>query len=192
MKLLVDCTNAKLIFVLWPDNDYQIIDTFFIDNYRAHSENLLTHLTTFLAKNNCNLHTINKLYCCNGPGTFSGIRINLTFAKMLVLAKPDLKVLILPSLYLFHDFSNKNLLINFITDNQIYVVFANRDVISNDYTLTNSIDLKQKILKQSDYNLIYCYQSIDQVTANFHKKITKFTYYQDLNKIKLNYPLVNV
>lgn len=47
------------------------------------SVRLMPVIDEALKKSNLNINEINKIFVCNGPGSFTGIRIGLTFAKTL-------------------------------------------------------------------------------------------------------------
>lgn len=80
MKLFVDTTSKYLIFILFTD---KIIDTAFIETSNNQAEIFLDDLDAFLKTNNLTLNEITEFYFASGPGSFTGIRVALSFAKAL-------------------------------------------------------------------------------------------------------------
>jgi tRNA threonylcarbamoyl adenosine modification protein YeaZ len=80
MILGIDCSNGlSLIFfdkrkIYYNYNNYKITNT---------SEILITKIENSLKKINKNYNDFSKIIIINGPGSFTGIRCSITFAKMM-------------------------------------------------------------------------------------------------------------
>ena len=80
MILGIDCSNGlNLIFfdkrkIHYNYNNYKITNT---------SEILITKIENSLKKINKNYNDFSKIIIINGPGSFTGIRCSITFAKMM-------------------------------------------------------------------------------------------------------------
>ena len=80
MILGIDCSNGlNLIFfdkrkIYYNYNNYKITNT---------SEILITKIENSLKKINKNYNDFSKIIIINGPGSFTGIRCSITFAKMM-------------------------------------------------------------------------------------------------------------
>ena len=51
------------------------------------SKEFIKKVENLLNKNNTNIDDIKKIYCVTGPGSFTGIRVGMTFVKVLGFSK---------------------------------------------------------------------------------------------------------
>ncbi|MDL2211495.1 tRNA (adenosine(37)-N6)-threonylcarbamoyltransferase complex dimerization subunit type 1 TsaB [Erysipelotrichaceae bacterium OttesenSCG-928-M19] len=80
MNLYIDTSSSYLIFSLF---DKKVKDYHLIETNKNQSEIFIESLNTFLNNNNITLKDINNFFFARGPGSFTGIRVGLTFAKAL-------------------------------------------------------------------------------------------------------------
>lgn len=85
MKLLaIDTSTAVLSVAIGDENG--VIHTKYLDNGLTHSQTLLTLVDDLLNESKLSINNINKLVVANGPGSFTGIRIGMSFVKGLAFA----------------------------------------------------------------------------------------------------------
>ncbi len=84
MDLFIDSSNSYLIFVLFKED--KVIDSYSELTNKNQSEIFFERLDTFLKKSNIEMNEINNFYFASGPGSFTGIRVGLTFAKGLLVS----------------------------------------------------------------------------------------------------------
>lgn len=81
ISLFLDSSDKKIIISLLKDE--KIIDTIIDDNDNHLSEKFLPLIKKVIEDNDLNISDINKIYIVNGPGSFTGVRIGVTTAKVI-------------------------------------------------------------------------------------------------------------
>lgn len=94
--LFLDTSSKYLTIALFKDN-------FLLDCYREKLDCDISRVTTskideLLKKNGIDPNSISKIYCVNGPGSFTGIRVGVTIAKVYAWMK-NINVIPVSSLY---------------------------------------------------------------------------------------------
>lgn len=82
LKVFIDTALDDLVIVLF-DNHAKKIDYKIIKNLKQKSEFLPIYFNDLLKRNNVNIKEINEYYINLGPGTFTGSRIALVFARTI-------------------------------------------------------------------------------------------------------------
>lgn len=78
--------------------DGKIIDTEELILFRDHAEKLPILVNKILKNNNLKMNDFNSVAVSNGPGSFTGLRIGLSFAKALAFSN-NLPIVPIPTLY---------------------------------------------------------------------------------------------
>lgn len=81
MKTMILDTSSLFLYVCFLEDD-QIIYSVFSEGKNNHSENLLKIIEEGLHLNNLNVNDFNKIIVGIGPGSYTGLRVSLTVAKM--------------------------------------------------------------------------------------------------------------
>lgn len=81
ISLFLDTHNKNIIEVLYKDG--KLLDKNIRLSERNHSDYTIPMLDELLKKNKLSVHDINEILVCNGPGSFTGVRIGVTIAKTL-------------------------------------------------------------------------------------------------------------
>ena len=79
-------------------SDGKIIDTEEVVLFRDHAEKLPVLINKILKNNNLTMNDFNSVAVSNGPGSFTGLRIGLSFAKALAFSN-QLPIVPIPTLY---------------------------------------------------------------------------------------------
>ena len=85
MKLFMDSSTNYLYLALY--DNHQEIDSLVRDGKQKHSETIIDYLEAFLLKNNLNVDDLDSIFVGRGPGSYTGVRISGTIAKVLALVK---------------------------------------------------------------------------------------------------------
>jgi len=80
MNLYVDTSNKYIILVLFNDSEIAYSK---LEANRNQAEIFVPYLSGFLKENNVTLEDIDKFFFAKGPGSFTGVRVGLTYAKAL-------------------------------------------------------------------------------------------------------------
>lgn len=84
MKLFLDSSTNYLYLALY--SNYEIA-TYIRNGKNDHSETLVDLLQKFLSNYNVNIDDLTEIYVGRGPGSYTGVRISGTIAKVLALVK---------------------------------------------------------------------------------------------------------
>ena len=136
--------------------DGKIIDTEELILFRDHAEKLPILVNKILKNNNLKMNDFNSVAVSNGPGSFTGLRIGLSFAKALAFSN-NLPIVPIPTLYSIAsnlDFTNSKIKIllyshatkvyfqNFEIKNSQIKELSNPTLSSWDKLIINNTDFK--------------------------------------------------
>ena len=85
LRLFLNTSNKYLYLCLMKDND--IVNEVLMEGNNNHSEKLIDVLEEFLNNNKITVDDLDELYVGRGPGSYTGVRIACTVAKVLAYAK---------------------------------------------------------------------------------------------------------
>ncbi len=83
-RILLDSSNRELAVGLSKDNT--LIDQIRYEAWQRQSETMVNEIDTLLTKHNVNRTDIDGVIVSIGPGSYTGVRIALTIAKVISLA----------------------------------------------------------------------------------------------------------
>jgi tRNA threonylcarbamoyl adenosine modification protein YeaZ len=86
MKILAIDTSSKICSVSILEDDTVILEKV-TDDEKTHSQNLMPLIDELFKETNLTLDNIDLLACCQGPGSFTGIRIGIATVKAFSDAK---------------------------------------------------------------------------------------------------------
>ena len=187
ISLFLDTCNKNIVIGLLEDN--KLIDKTVYINDNNLSEKLLPSIKELLDKNNIKVNNLNRIYVSVGPGSFTGIRIGLTVAKVMSWA---LKIDIIPisSLETIASTdidSDYNYICPMIDARRGYVYASLYDKELNNI-------IKDQYIKQEDFtNLlkdykyeIVSYESASKPIVNIEKIVAKHVNDKSINPHKIN------
>ena len=185
ISLFLDTCNKNIVIGLLEDN--KLIDKTVYINDNNLSEKLLPSIKELLDKNNIKVNNLNRIYVSVGPGSFTGIRIGLTVAKVMSWS---LKIDIIPISSLeaiASTDSDYNYICPMIDARRGYVYASLYDKELNNI-------IKDQYIKQEDFtNLlkdykyeIVSYESDNKPIVNIEKIVAKHVNDKSINPHKLN------
>ena len=80
-SLFIDTHDLDLVIALYKDK--KLKDKEIKESLRNHSDYTMPIIDEILKRNNIGVHDIKEILVVNGPGSFTGVRIGVTIAKML-------------------------------------------------------------------------------------------------------------
>lgn len=80
-SLFIDTHDLDLVIALYKDK--QLKDKEIKESLRNHSDYTMPIIDEIIKRNNIGIHDIKEILVVNGPGSFTGVRIGVTIAKML-------------------------------------------------------------------------------------------------------------
>ena len=85
LRLFLNTSNKYLYLCLMEDDN--IVNEVLMEGNNNHSEKLIDVLEEFLNNNQITVDDLDELYVGRGPGSYTGVRIACTVAKVLAYAK---------------------------------------------------------------------------------------------------------
>lgn len=178
VSLFLDTHDANIIEVLYKDG--VVLDKSVKKTERHHTEFVMPMLKELLEKNDLSVHDLGEIFICNGPGSFTGVRIGVTIAKTLGYTL-NIPVKVISSLdCLAVSFSGNTKKLPIIRD--VKGVFAalyyNNKLIDGPFYKSNDEFLKYKekieaegvvVLSDIEYDFTAIYEDLKNVEAgNVH------------------------
>ena len=80
-SLIVDSSTKILYISLVKDND--VIIERYVEGKNDHAKNIVSTINEALVSNNISVNDLNKIVVGNGPGSYTGVRMAVTVAKMM-------------------------------------------------------------------------------------------------------------
>ncbi|WP_031489403.1 tRNA (adenosine(37)-N6)-threonylcarbamoyltransferase complex dimerization subunit type 1 TsaB [Ureaplasma canigenitalium] len=159
-RVFIDCTTNDIIIALYLKE--KLIKSRIIPTKKNMTDLVIYELKTLLDTKNIHLKELQYLYINHGPGSFTGIRIVLTIAKLLLVSNKGIKVYFLDTFNIYRE--DPSVLIFMDARGGRYFVMTQND---NRYQLVSKIDLDK--LKSNDQ-----YQDLDQYDRR--KSLTKLPF----------------
>lgn len=151
VSVILDSSNSYLSVAI--ANDDTIIDQISYEAWQRQSELMIPELDKLLKRNNVTRQDINKVIVSIGPGSYTGVRIALSIAKVMVLAL-NVPLYAISSLHAMKDNDNPSICIINARSARSYVgVYKGSEVVVQDQIMTNE-QLLNYIEEHKDYKLI--------------------------------------
>lgn len=138
--LLLDSSNIKLVVGLAKDN--KVIDSICYDAWQRQSEYMINDINSILEKNGINAKDLGCIVSTKGPGSYTGVRISLTIAKIMAYAL-KLPLILVSSLEILKNNSLASLCVLNARSGRSYVgIYENGKIIQADCIMQNEDVLK--------------------------------------------------
>lgn len=144
-SLLIDTHDKDIVLCLYQDK--KILDSRIKESSREHSDFTMPLLDELLKSNSVNVNMLNEIIVINGPGSFTGVRIGVTIAKMLAYTlKIKIKTITSLEMYAISSESVDNKLVLIRDIKGAYGAVFNKDnMIVKDYFYLNNPELNDLI-----------------------------------------------
>ena len=135
INLLLDSSNVYLSVGVMKDDS--LLDFTSYESWQTQSENMVPEIDKLLKKHNITRNDIDGVVVAIGPGSYTGVRIALTIAKVMALAL-DIPVYPVSSLHILKDDDKPSIcLINARSGRSYFGVYQGSKVIISDCIKTN-------------------------------------------------------
>lgn len=135
ITVLLDSSNTKLTVGLAKEKE--IIDYVSYEAWQQQSEFMVDELNKLMDKHNFTRNDIKDIIVSVGPGSYTGVRIAITIAKVMALAL-DVPVYEVSSLRVLKDGDKESIcLINARSGRSYFGVYQGEKIIVNDQIKTN-------------------------------------------------------
>ena len=149
-KLLLDSSNTSLSVGL--EKDGLLIDHISYESWQSQSEHMVPEIDNILKKNGLDRRDLDGIVSSIGPGSYTGVRIALTIAKVtsLVLNVPLFTV---SSLRVLKDDDKPSIcLINARSGRSYFGVYEGEEIIVSD-TIKKNDEVLEYIKEHPDYSI---------------------------------------
>lgn len=153
MYSLVIDTSTKFLYLALV-KETTILSERIFEGSKNHAGNSVYQLDLMLKENNITVDDLTAIYCGKGPGSYTGLRISVTIAKMLASFK-NIKLYAVSSLYLAGSgYDNKNVAVLFDArrGNSFSACFG--EVIIND-KLRDTNQFLEQVANLEDIKVVY-------------------------------------
>ena len=193
ITLFIDTSNQDVSIALLKDG--KIINKITKSIPNEHSKYAVSYIDEVLKKSEITPKEVQSIMVVNGPGSFTGVRIGLTIAKVYALLN-NIKVTLISSLKCLAIGNNKNKyilsLINARNDNYYIGVYDNNynDVINEHFG--NIEEVNDIINKYDDILVVSNNSDNDNVKVINELDIESiYNYYKDKDKVNPHMVLPN-
>lgn len=148
ISILLDSSDKDLAVGVAKDN--VVIDSIQYEAWQRQSEMMITELEKILKRNNITKDDITNVICGIGPGSYTGVRISLTIAKVMAMAL-NIPLFTVSSLRILKDDDKPSICVINARSGRSYVgVYEKDKTILEDQIMKNDA-LKDYIAKHQDY-----------------------------------------
>lgn len=153
MYSLVIDTSTKFLYIALV-NDNNILDEIVFEGKKDHAANSVYKINEVLEKNNLEVKDLDRIYCGFGPGSYTGVRIAVTIAKM-ISSFTNVKLYEVSSLYLMSSgYDNKNVcpMIDARRGNYFSACYGENEIVDK---LRNKEEFLNEVQGFSDLKIVY-------------------------------------
>lgn len=146
LNLFIDTSYKYLTVIIEKDNN--VLASYSEECFKRQSEELFVVLDNLFTKNNINREDIEALYLTTGPGSYTGVRIGMTLAKVLCQIK-GIKLYTISTLKLYAGNKENTMVLMDARANRAYVgIYDKGKCIQED----RAIPIKD--IEEKKYNIV--------------------------------------
>lgn len=162
-KLYLDSSGIILTILVTKNN--QVLASYSKPAFQKQTELALKTIDEILKKINISLKEINEVMITNGPGSYTGVRVAITFAKTLSVLNPRIKIFTINSLLLQAGLKKAiSILTGYNNKSYLAVYDQGKEIIT---TQLVTEDAKKGIISDlQGYIVVSDFQDVD-IVANF-------------------------
>lgn len=178
-SLILDTTTKLLVIGLAKDG--QLKDSIQVESFQSQNEKLITEIDRILNRNEKSKEDISTIIISNGPGSYTGLRVSITFVKVFCIVRPDVKVYTINSLLSYCPENNGTVVLD-ARSNRFYV----GDVISNSVSnirIENIDTLKNMDNLQGETLKILGHDNIGDISENILKHKMAWKKVENINAL---------
>ncbi|MCQ2772420.1 MAG: tRNA (adenosine(37)-N6)-threonylcarbamoyltransferase complex dimerization subunit type 1 TsaB [Bacilli bacterium] len=149
-SILIDTADKLLAIGLSKDG--KIVDSIVYEAWQRQSEFLISELDNLLKRNNISREQIPSVIASKGPGSYTGVRIALTVAKVMAFSL-DIPLYLSSSLEILKDFSSPSICVVNARSKRSYVGVYDKDNVILEDTIMENKDLLSYIEEHKDYKV---------------------------------------
>ena len=162
ISLFLDSSDKKVIVALLSGG--KLIDSIIEENDNHLSEKFLPMIERIIAKNQLQIDNIDAIYVINGPGSFTGVRVGVTTAKVMAWGLKKRIIPISELALLATTLTNKKYIVPYIDArrNAVYAGIYDKNlnsIIADAYISID--DLMKKIDHIEDVEFVSYYNNIE-------------------------------
>lgn len=146
LTLCIDTAYKYLTLVLMEDD--KIIDSISFECFKRQSEEVFVYLDKLFSESKIDKKDIDAMCITKGPGSYTGVRIAMTIAKVLCQVK-DIKLYTISTLRLYAGNHEKTMVIMDARANRAYV-----GVYDKETCLLEDCAMELKDIDTKDYNIV--------------------------------------
>ena len=151
ITLLLDSSNTLLVVGLAKDN--KVIDKTIYKAWQKQSEFMILEIEKILKRNNIDPKSVGEIVVSKGPGSYTGVRIALTIAKIYGYAL-NIPVFGVSSLQMLMEKNKPSICLMNARSARSYIgVYNDNEILMNDQVLTNE-EVKKYIEEHPDYEVM--------------------------------------
>lgn len=150
ITILLDSSNVSLTVALAKDN--VLLEEISYEAWQEQSEHMIPELDKLLTKYNVTKEDIGEVIVSVGPGSYTGVRISLTIAKVLAVTG-NIKLFPISSLRCLMNFDKPSICLINARSNRSYIgVYHKGEIILPDQIMTND-EIRTYIANHPEYEI---------------------------------------
>jgi len=150
ISLLLDSSNIKLNVGIAKDG--VVLDEVSYESWQTQSEHMIPEIDNLMKKYNYTKDDIGEVIVANGPGSYTGLRISITIAKVMAVAL-NINLVVVSSLQVLKDGIKPSICLMNARSGRSYIgVYENEKVIIKDQIMENA-DVEKYISLHPEFSI---------------------------------------